>query len=210
MMFWVDRRAIGIALILNRSAEGCELAVAFDFVRTCAGMWPPVRNEIEKLRQMPDVQPEHFCPLGAHEWLVIEGKVEDAFRQPVQASKRKSLLWTQLRSNLAVAVLSYVDADETALVKLRKVWPAHEPVFFFAQESITEPKKWWYRTKGAVAWQLLKHVWQKPTPVEEWGIVDRKYRWALFVTHADDIIFCGQPLVDRVLQLGQQANIRIR
>ena len=169
-------------------------------------MWTDIRQEIERARQDLGLTPEQFRAVGADEWPRIGRKVEAAFREPVMPAKRRPLLWTQVRPSFARVLLSDRDADETTLPKLRTPWADEAPLFFFAQEFFGENKTWWYRTTGATAWQLLEYLWLKPKLVQEWGIIDRKYRWALFVTHSDDIIFCGEPLVSNVQQRGLQSG----
>jgi hypothetical protein len=39
--------------------------------------------------------------------------------------------------------------------------------------------------------------------------VGRKYHWALFVTHSDDVVFCSEPLVSQVQQLAQQNGVKL-
>lgn len=173
-------------------------------------MWTPVRKEIEKLRHTLGLASAQFSPVGLGEWDGIQRKTEAALRQPALTTRRNELLWTQLRADLRPVVLACVDAGGQALAKLRPIWREETPVFCYAQESVSSEKKWWYRTNAAVAWQLLEHLWQQGGPLEEWGIVDRKYRWALFKTHADDVIFCGEPLVSQVQKLGQEVGVRIR
>ncbi|MCC3160282.1 hypothetical protein LJ737_23800 [Hymenobacter sp. 15J16-1T3B] len=169
-----------------------------------------IRQEIERVRQELHPSAEQFWPVGAGDWFGIQLRMERAFREPVLAAKRRPLLWKQLRPELATAVLSDLDGNETTLPKLRAMWQRAKPVFFFAQESVQNEKTWWYQTDAATAWQLLEHLRQRRGRLEEYGFTDRKYRWALFVNHADDVIFCSEPLVGRVRQLGQQAGVRIR
>lgn len=172
-------------------------------------MWTAIRQEIERVRQELQLTPKQFRPVGSAEWARIERKVEAAFREPVTPAKRQPLLWTQLRPELARTSLSDAYSDETTLPRLRTPWADEERLFFFAQEFPERDKTWWYHTDGSSAWQWLEYWWQKPKPVHEWGLIDAKYRWALFVTHADHILFCGEPLVSRVRQMGQQNAVSL-
>lgn len=172
-------------------------------------MWTDIRQEIERTRRELALTPEQFRPVGANDWSGIQRRMEEAFREPVPPAKRRPLLWTQLRSGLARTLLSYLDGDETTLPKLRAVWQAAEPVFFFGRESVQNGKIWWYQTDTVTAGYLLEHLWLRNGRLEEYGFTDRKYRWALFVTHSDDIIFCGEPLVGQIQQLAWQNGVKL-
>lgn len=172
-------------------------------------MWTDIRQEIERVRKDLQLTSEQLRAVGADEWPRIGRKVEAAFREPVTPAKRRPLLWTQLRPELVRTSLSDTDSDEATLPRLRTPWAADERLFFFAQEFLGRNKTWWYHANGAAAWQLLEYWWRLPKPVQEWGLVDAKYRWALFVTHSDDILFCGEPLVSQVRQLGQQNGVQL-
>lgn len=172
-------------------------------------MWTEIRQEIERGRKDLQLTSAQFRAVGSEEWERIGRKVEAAFREPVAPAKRRPLLWTQLWPDLARTSLSNAHSDETTLPRLRTPWADEARLFFFAQEFLGRNKTWWHRTNVAAAWQLLEYWWQKPKPVQEWGLVDAKYQWALFVTHADDILFCGEPLVSRVRQLGQQNGVQL-
>jgi hypothetical protein len=174
-------------------------------------MWTDIRQEIERARRELGLTPVQFRPLGLAEWPAVEKRVNATFADPNYKSRQAVLLWTRLRPDLPRTGLSDVDAavDEEKLQLLRALRQPDEPVFFFAQEGISDPKIWWYQARSPAAWTIVEALGPQARRLQEWGVVDCQYQWILFINHSDHMLFCGTALIERLRNVASVHQLRM-
>ncbi|WP_410503617.1 DUF6756 family protein [Hymenobacter sp. CRA2] len=158
-------------------------------------MWTDIRQEIERVRRELGLTVEQFRPLALTEWAAVERRATEAFCQLTPENRQPTWLWNQLKPEMTSA---FFTLEGLSWASIANLFVPIDAVFFFASDG---DKWWWYRGSGLATCALAAKLSQNSAHLDEWGIIDQHYRWLLCLTHHDDLVAAGQPMVQRLEQL---------